>query len=126
MRNNIVLNSFKSSIAYQFFLSPIKSFLTVPPQISPFEFSEDSVDAEEYTSVTCTVFKGDFPIQISWKHNGYNITPVEGITISRTSKRNSQLSIDSVQASHSGEYLCIAKNKAGEASYSANLNVNGY
>lgn len=73
----------------------------------------------------CSVVKGDLPIQISWRHNGYNITAVDGVTISRTSKRNSQLSIDSVQASHSGQYKCIAKNKAGETNYAATLNVNG-
>lgn len=65
------------------------------------------------------------PLEISWKHNSYNISPYDGITTSRTSKRISQISIDSVQASHSGEYTCTAKNKAGEISHSAILNVNG-
>lgn len=73
----------------------------------------------------CSVIKGDFPIEIIWKHNLRTIDPLDGITIARTSKRSSQLSIDSAQAIHSGEYTCIAKNKAGEASFSAVLNVNG-
>lgn len=35
------------------------------------------------------------------------------------------LSIESVDAVHTGEYMCIAENVAGEASYSTTLNVNG-
>lgn len=75
--------------------------------------------------MTCTVHKGDIPLQISWTHNSHNITPSAGVAVSRTSRRNSQLSIDSVQASHAGEYTCQAKNKAGTAAFSAVLNVNG-
>lgn len=41
-------------------------------------------------------------------------------------KRGSILSIDSVSHAHAGKYTCVAKNKAGEATYSADLNVNGY
>lgn len=73
----------------------------------------------------CTIFKGDLPIEITWRHNSRKVDPLDGITLTKTSKRSSQLSIDSAQAIHSGEYTCTAKNKAGQSSYSANLNVNG-
>lgn len=69
--------------------------------------------------------KGDFPLDITWSHNSYNISPVEGVTITRPSRKIGQLIIDSVQASNAGIYTCIAKNKAGEAKHSAILNVNG-
>lgn len=65
------------------------------------------------------------PLNITWRHNSRVINPLDGITVSRTSKRISQLSIDSVQASHAGEYSCIARNKAGSSSHTAILNVNG-
>lgn len=75
--------------------------------------------------VLCTISKGDLPIEITWTHNSYPISPVDGITITKTSKRISQLTIDNVEATHAGRYTCTAKNKAGEASHTAILNVNG-
>lgn len=42
-----------------------------------------------------------------------------------TMKRFSTLNIDYVQAEHRGQFTCTAKNPAGDASYSAYLNVNG-
>lgn len=93
--------------------------------MSPFEFT-NPVDAGDLATISCAVIKGDFPLRIFWTHNSYNITPVEGIVITRMSRRISQLTIDSVQASHSGEYVCTAKNRAGLARHTAILNVNGY
>lgn len=76
-------------------------------------------------NVFCTVNKGDIPIGIKWTFNGKVVDKIQGITITRTSKRITQLSIDSVQDIHRGEYVCAAKNKAGVAKYSAFLHVNG-
>lgn len=100
-------------------------FFIVPPQITPFEFSENAIDAEETVSIICTVSKGDFPLDISWKHNSHDISPVDGVSVTRPSKKIIQLIIDSVHASNAGEYTCTAKNKAGETSHTAVLNVNG-
>lgn len=97
----------------------------VPPQIVPFEFGDESIDSGEIISVVCTVNKGDLPLNIMWKLNDQNVENIQGITVLRTNKRISQLSIDDVQASHSGTYRCIAKNSAGEASNEAELRVNG-
>lgn len=76
-------------------------------------------------SLFCTVNKGDFPIEITWKLNNHSIESYQGISILRTNKRISQLSIDSVQAEHAGEYTCVAKNPAGITHQSAVLHVNG-
>lgn len=76
-------------------------------------------------SIFCTVSKGDFPIEIGWLLNNRPVTDLDGISVMRTNKRISQLSIDSVQAHHCGDYVCIAKNKAGSTSYTATLHVNG-
>lgn len=86
---------------------------------------DNPVNADEFASLFCTVSKGDLPLRIMWQHNSYNITPVDGITTTRTSRRISQLSIESVQAHHAGRYTCTAKNRAGETSHTAILNVNG-
>lgn len=99
--------------------------LPVPPQITPFDFSEETVNTGDMTSVFCTVTKGDFPIKIKWTLNGHEINSFEGISISQTNKRISQLAIDSVQANHAGEYICEASNFAGSAKHSAYLHING-
>nr|XP_015838910.1 PREDICTED: Down syndrome cell adhesion molecule isoform X38 [Tribolium castaneum] len=96
----------------------------VPPQIIPFDFTDDPVNSEDMSSLTCTVNKGDFPIAISWSLNNRSVETIQGITVMRTNKRISQLSIDSVQAEHAGEYTCIAKNSAGITHQSAVLHVN--
>lgn len=77
------------------------------------------------SSVLCTVHKGDFPIGIRWTLNGKPIANFQGISTMRTNKRSSQLTIDSINAEHAGEYTCIAKNDAGTASHKAVLHVNG-
>jgi Down syndrome cell adhesion protein 1 len=97
----------------------------VPPQIIPFDFTDDPVNSEDMSSLTCTVSKGDFPIAIVWTLNNRSVDTVQGISVMRTNKRISQLSIDSVQAEHAGEFTCSAKNPAGTAAYSAILHVNG-
>lgn len=99
--------------------------LAVPPQITPFEFTDNPVNSGDLVSILCAVSKGDPPLDISWLLNGRDVSQVDGISVIRTNKKISQLSIDSVQAEHSGEYSCFAKNSAGNASFSAILYVNG-
>lgn len=74
---------------------------------------------------SCTVNKGDFPIDIYWKFNGRRIASEGGITISRTNQRMSVLTIDSVRDRDAGNYTCVAQNKAGLVEQSAALAVNG-
>lgn len=76
-------------------------------------------------SIFCTIAKGDFPLEIHWTLEGHNVEKVPGISVMRTNKRISQLSIDSVQAEHAGEYVCFAKNPVGIVSLSTVLHVNG-
>lgn len=99
--------------------------ISVPPQILPFDFGENLINAGDLTSLTCSVHKGDLPMNISWTHNNKTIGYNEGISISKIGKKISTLSIDNVQEDHTGVYTCIALNLAGKSSYSAELNVNG-
>ncbi|XP_068899409.1 cell adhesion molecule Dscam1 isoform X6 [Tenebrio molitor] len=96
----------------------------VVPQILPFSFGEDTMNTGDSTSLTCTISKGDLPVQISWSHNNKTLTNDGNIAILKMSKKISTLSIDSAQAEHVGEYTCTAQNSAGSTSYSAFLNVN--
>lgn len=99
--------------------------LSVPPQIIPFEFLDDPINSGDMSSLICTVSKGDLPIDIVWTLNGNDVRMYGGVSVVKTNKRISQLSIDSASADHSGEYVCVAKNAAGTASHSTTLHVNG-
>lgn len=101
------------------------NYFPVPPQIAPFDFGTESTNSGDMLSVMCTVHKGDFPIKISWTLNNHTLENMRGITILRTNKRISQLSIDDVQANHAGIYVCHAENSAGLTNHQAELNVNG-
>lgn len=101
------------------------NIFTVPPQIVPFDFGEAAVNSGDMASVMCTIHKGDFPIEITWTLNGRNLEQEESVSVLRTNKRISQMSIDSVDASHVGEYICKATNPAGITEHAAYLRVNG-
>lgn len=113
----------------QFFFSREFSVL---PQIVPFNFGEDEVNFDETVSATCTITKGDLPINIWWtladsyeSLTEYNISTNDGIVISKAGNKLSVLNIEAVKARHRGNYTCYAKNKAGVARHSAYLSVNG-
>lgn len=91
------------------------------PQITPFSFGEDSINAGDVISTQCLVSKGDLPIKITWTIGN----KTTGVVTNQVNKRLSTLSIESVQAEHIGEYICTAKNPVGTASFSTILNVNG-
>lgn len=110
--------------------------VTVAPQLAPFTFGDEAANAGEMATVQCAVIKGDLPIDIIWSFNGRVIDIANGafdehnydnpdIVISRSSKRASQLTIESVAARHAGEYSCTASNTAGSATHSSILSVNG-
>lgn len=92
----------------------------------PFVIGEEPANWGDTITVTCTVLKGDHPIQIGWALNGEPISRDHSdISIVSTNKRVSLLTIDAVTARHAGEYTCTASNIAGGTSYSASLAVNG-
>nr|XP_033326667.1 Down syndrome cell adhesion molecule-like protein Dscam2 isoform X35 [Megalopta genalis] len=97
----------------------------VAPQIFPFTFGDEPVNSGEAISATCSILKGDFPMDISWAFNGVPIDSesTDQYTITK-SKRLSVLAIDAVAARHAGEYTCTASNKAGASSHAAALAVN--
>ncbi|KAG5890612.1 hypothetical protein JTB14_005122 [Gonioctena quinquepunctata] len=98
--------------------------VNVDPQISPFTFGEDPINAGDSTYLTCSVHKGDLPVDISWLHNNKSIDDIDGVLVSRNGKKASTVTIDSIQEKHAGVYTCLAENKVGVAKYSATLKVN--
>ncbi|XP_029035538.1 Down syndrome cell adhesion molecule-like protein Dscam2 isoform X21 [Osmia bicornis bicornis] len=97
----------------------------VAPHIGPFSISDGPANSGDMVSATCSIMKGDFPVEIVWKFNdrtiGFNDPDV---TITRINKHMSALSIESVAARHAGEYTCVATNRAGNVSHSTTLAVN--
>lgn len=54
-----------------------------------------------------------------------NLTSNDGIVIVRASSKISTLGIEAVKARHRGNYTCTVQNRAGIASHSAYLAING-
>ncbi|XP_029035504.2 Down syndrome cell adhesion molecule-like protein Dscam2 isoform X16 [Osmia bicornis bicornis] len=98
----------------------------VAPQIAPFSIGEEPANWGEQVSAICSVLKGDSPIEIQWSLNGEAVTRAThpDITVTKSGKKTSVLSIDSVTARHAGEYTCVASNLVGSVSRSAVLAVN--
>jgi Down syndrome cell adhesion molecule-like protein 1 len=97
----------------------------VLPQIVPFDFGDEAINSMDMVSASCTVNKGDTPIDIGWRFNNQSLYTNNGVLVSRTSQRISVLSIESVKHRHTGNYTCIAKNSAGVVQHTAVLHVNG-
>ncbi len=106
-------------------LSTLRNGISEPPLIGPFSFPSETVDEGSYVQITCSVVKGDEPLKITWSLHGDVISSEPSITTTMIGSRTSILIISSVGYRHSGSYACRATNKAGTASYSAELKVNG-
>ncbi|XP_015591639.1 Down syndrome cell adhesion molecule-like protein Dscam2 isoform X45 [Cephus cinctus] len=97
----------------------------VAPQIASFSFDDEAANAGDMATLQCAVVKGDLPLEISWSLNARLIdSDYPDVLVSRSSKRASTLTIDSVAARHAGEYSCTASNQAGSVTHSATLSVN--
>ena len=99
--------------------------VVVPPQISPFDFGDETINSGDMVVVNCMILKGDLPLTIHWTLENHPVDEVSGITVSNSNKRISQLMIDAVDAHHAGSYACHVTNTVGSDSYSAELKING-
>lgn len=80
----------------------------------------------QFAQIACSVSEGDLPLVINWTLNGHDIREYSEIGVSAIGKRTSILVIESVTYTHAGNYTCKARNEAGESSYTAELQVNGF
>jgi len=118
----------------------------VPPRISPFYFGNGVMEGMR-TQLMCTTSQGDQPFNITWlmdekpiqvrsSDGGTSVSSVQtaaatvetsnGIQISDYPPFSSILTINSVSASHSGNYTCQISNVAGLAEHSTSLSVAGW
>lgn len=105
----------------------IFSASAVPPNIVPFTFGSDTIEAGEMAQLQCIVSSGDPPLQITWAFHGKDSSTMKqkGVSTVKFGERSSLLVIDSVNSEHVGTYTCFARNLAGNSSYSTELRVNG-
>lgn len=96
----------------------------MPPEIVPFKFPESAVLEGDFAQVVCVVAAGDAPLNISWHYNGASDLPM-GTNTRLFGYRTSILTISSVSWLHSGDYSCLAQNRAGSVSFAAGLSVQG-
>ena len=115
----------------QIIISCLLILLLVLPQIVPFNFGTEQIYLDESITATCSIIKGDLPLNVWWTLTNsfsnieYNLTSNDGVMITSYSKKVSLLTIESVKARHMGNYTCYAQNKAGLTQYNANLLING-
>ena len=97
-----------------------------------FNFGDEEYNLHDSVSATCSITKGDLPLEIWWTVIEADdpdlvdkiLATSDEIEI-RKNKKISVLSIDSVKARNRGNYTCHARNKAGETSVSTQLAING-
>lgn len=112
--------------SYSFLPRFSQSLFPVAPQILPFAFGDEPASWGELVSITCSVTKGDQPIEITWAFNGTSIDSRDSdVVIGSTNRKNSVLTIESVAARHAGDYTCTASNRVGATTHTAHLAVNG-
>lgn len=64
-------------------------------------------------------------MSITWTFEGRDVSTHNGIRTMKMAEQTSFLSIASVTGAHSGNYTCIARNRAGEDRYSTSLHIKG-
>lgn len=99
-------------------------FSSVYPHITPFSFEEEP-SMGDTVQVSCLVSKGDMPVTFSWLFNGEQIPTDMPVNITPVGKKTSLLTIEIVDQSHIGNFTCVAGNKAGIVTHSAELFVKG-
>lgn len=94
------------------------------PHILPFALDEE-VHTGDSAQLTCHVSKGDRPLSIEWAVHGQPVRPGSGVEVLAVNEKTSILTITSASAEHSGDYTCRASNRAGSATHTAPVHVNG-
>ncbi|XP_023317526.1 Down syndrome cell adhesion molecule-like protein Dscam2 [Trichogramma pretiosum] len=117
----------------------------VPPRIAPFSFNKDLSEGVR-AQVTCMIERGDPPFTIAWSKDGEPIQPQAGggsspyarfgssqqqqlqpqpagLRVTSFDAHSSTVVIERVQANHTGNYTCLAKNSVAEVSHTAELVV---
>lgn len=95
----------------------------------PFAFSDERGKPGDTVAVQCIVSSGDQPINFTWSLNGQPLSATSvhksDVIVSKIGSRTSSLTIEYISQKHAGNYTCTGTNVAGNASYTAELYVDG-
>ncbi|MPC46312.1 Titin [Portunus trituberculatus] len=99
-------------------------WVNAAPVIMPFMIPPENFEGVSI-QILCTLLSGDDPVTLYWLKDkiSMNTDSLDGTTINNVGSRTSMLAIPSVEQQHSGEYTCVASNRAGQANHSVILNV---
>lgn len=89
----------------------------------PFEVDQ-ALFSGESVQMMCHISKGDIPLEVKWEFNGNPLSSELG-SFTKVGERSSVLMLPLVTDAHTGNYTCIAKNRAGVARYTTVLKVTG-
>ena len=91
----------------------------------PFSFGDVPLSSGVFATSQCVVALGDTPISIKWTFHGKELSHQTDVMTQKIGDKMSLLTISSVNAGHSGNYTCTARNKAGSTNHTASLHVYG-
>ncbi|XP_044742030.1 Down syndrome cell adhesion molecule-like protein Dscam2 [Chrysoperla carnea] len=104
----------------------IELIIHSPPVLEPFTFPINLQEGGR-AQISCSVTSGDMPIQFYWLKDLQPLSLVQSqlhLNIEeRTEEFFSILIFKTVNAKHSGDYTCIARNNAAKVNYTATLMV---
>uniref|UniRef100_T1JJJ3 Ig-like domain-containing protein n=1 Tax=Strigamia maritima TaxID=126957 RepID=T1JJJ3_STRMM len=100
-------------------------FVNVPPKIVHFAFQDDQFFKGMRAQIVCAVSQGDMPITFQWLKDGKSISTSMGITTRNYDEHANSLTIENVSSAHTGNYTCVASNRAAKVSHTAQLLVHG-
>lgn len=107
-----------------FFPTVESIFLLALPEIEHFSFNENGVNGGSSVRVLCSLVNGDQPVEILWLKDGKQLTEYRR-KVQKLDENTVILSLRKMQLEDSGNYTCVAKNRAGTTSHSAILKVKG-
>ncbi|UYV62090.1 hypothetical protein LAZ67_1007779 [Cordylochernes scorpioides] len=90
-------------------------------QVQPFGFPS-TIKIGDKISIFCAPLKGEPPFTITWLKDGQSLAAATSVKMTHNDM-TSTLQFDPVEATSGGNYTCQMKNKHGQDSYTAALNI---
>lgn len=97
----------------------------MPPKVNPFSTNTLQLNMGERASLTCSIIKGDMPLNLSWRKNDRLIDSSLHMSVKHVDQYNSILVIENLRSEHTGNYSCVVRNLAAEVEISQTILVNG-